>query len=50
MAKMKVYIVVELRKDDVPVIHGTFRKKSDAESEAYNGTHGWCNIIEQEVK
>jgi hypothetical protein len=44
---MKVYIVVELNKKDVPKIIGTYKDKKKAESVSYES--GWRNVITQDV-
>ena len=46
---MKVYIVIELKKDNVPIIRGVFKKKQDAEKTAFADASAWCNVIEKEV-
>lgn len=48
---MTVYIVIEVGEcGENPRIRGVFRKKSDAEKEAYKDKDVWCNVIEREVK
>ena len=47
---MKVYIVIELKKE-VPEIVGIFKNKSKAEKIAYSKDRkNWINIIEKELE
>ena len=47
---MKVYIVIELKKD-IPNIIGVFKNKSKAEKMAYSKDRkNWTNIIEKELE
>ena len=47
---MKVYLVVELHKGDVPRIIGLYRSKKDAEAAAYGpDAHTWRNVIPLKV-
>lgn len=48
--KMKVYIVIELNKDNVPKMLGVFKNRKDAEKEAYKDGNTWRNILESVVK
>ena len=47
---MKVYVVIEILKNEVPKLHGVFKNKNDAEKVAYAKDKTWCNIIEKELQ
>ena len=40
---MKIYIVIGLKKDNPPVVLGTYKNKRDAEK--YTNSEYWINII-----
>ena len=47
---MKVYVVIELKKEN-PLIIGVFKKKEKAENVAYDKDRkNWTNIIEKELE
>ena len=50
MKGKKVYIVIELIKNESPKIIDVFEKKSDAEKCASTPGSAWRNIIEKVIK
>ena len=46
----KVYIVVELKKDNVPSIVGVYKSKAKAEVKASESIEAWRNVIEKIVE